>query len=804
MEKPRTVQQLSEFNDLLTCRICQGYMIDPTTFDCCSHTFCRSCILKHLLRDVHCPQCKASGGSKHISEDNLSLSLEYHPAMLKNCSAADKPQVYYLQCPAGLRVGHLRRFLCSKYDIDAESRQVEVEVTYEDEVLPQNFTLMDVGYCYKWERHAPMAFRYRILLFDGEEEQRIKNDENNLSKINKDNAIVPHKVSKSVTFADDVVELPSKTRGKLSKSSKRATGGGGKREDNNGYTLSNFKSLRSNDMRYSDYGVSSTTAANQVRVKCEPEEQQQAAPPVTNSTNMMSMVSIPQSQLSKAVNFEDELSYELKTANKKNQLKLKIELNNLKVRPSVPKSAEPRLETVAIQQQLDLETYAKNIGLKPIEPSLKLSAAAAPSNGATVDASNSSSSSSSSSHRKRKKKHSKEPKDANGKRKKLHAEISSQTDGKMKMKITTTPHNHKSHKLELKRAHSLAGGELLQLQQQLEQQLEKTQALNKTLGEESRSINNLMPVAAAATAATPTPLPASAPLPPSLFKTFASTGSNTTKPKPAPPQLLPKPPKPALNNNNITNNNNNNNNNNRKPVLPITPHFVVPQAPLRQAPTYQLQRYASTPSSIASSANKQPKRALSLDETQQQQQQQQLQKQPRLDLQQQQRLAKLKPAVYAPQQTRCYGPELAPKPAPRQLCPASLASLSQSRPRLPAAISYAPMPSLEIVRLTAAAVAAAAATRLMGPPVAPAKRASASIAALPLPVPTMVKSPPLSIALAAQRQHSNSNNSNSSNTLSSTFPVPESQSFELCMRRTLQSIPKYRISADFSAQFQVP
>lgn len=99
-------RELSEFNELLSCRICRGYMIDPTTVDSCYHTCksntvfsllhflllyslqlhlhlhllllllshsfadCRSCILKHLLRDVYCPQCKASGG-KQISEDNL-------------------------------------------------------------------------------------------------------------------------------------------------------------------------------------------------------------------------------------------------------------------------------------------------------------------------------------------------------------------------------------------------------------------------------------------------------------------------------------------------------------------------------------------------------------------------------------------------------------------------------------------------------------------------------------------------------------------------------------------------------------
>lgn len=82
----------------------------------------------------------------------ISLSLEYHPTLLKGCSSSHIPPVRYLQCPACLKIRHLKRFLCSKFDIDPESKRIEVEVIYEDEVLPNDFTLMDVGYCYNWKR----------------------------------------------------------------------------------------------------------------------------------------------------------------------------------------------------------------------------------------------------------------------------------------------------------------------------------------------------------------------------------------------------------------------------------------------------------------------------------------------------------------------------------------------------------------------------------------------------------------------------------------------------------------------------
>nr|AAB19926.1 Suppressor-2 of Zeste (Su(z)2) protein [Drosophila melanogaster, Peptide Partial, 328 aa] [Drosophila melanogaster]prf//1717393B Suppressor two of zeste gene [Drosophila melanogaster] len=305
-------RDVRQFHDLITCRLCRGYMIDPTTVDYCYHTYCRSCILKHLLRAVYCPECKASGG-KEINELNLksddtlrsliyklvpglyqreckeladfkeqhdlvdeqttdepeffttteliSLSLEYHPAMLHQCGPGEVPPTIYLQCAAGLPVELLKRFLCSKYNIETDNGLVEVEVTYKDEVLPTNFTLMDVAYCYNWSRESPMAFCYRILLYDNEQ---TKNDENNLSRINQDiepeHSVRRSKSAKSVTFAEDLEsEIDSgsprskvrcKTPPKVSPSSKNKRLTSSKREAEPESPVSNFKSLRSNDMRY--------------------------------------------------------------------------------------------------------------------------------------------------------------------------------------------------------------------------------------------------------------------------------------------------------------------------------------------------------------------------------------------------------------------------------------------------------------------------------------------------------------------------------------------------------------------------
>ncbi|XP_014211041.1 polycomb group protein Psc-like [Copidosoma floridanum] len=49
---------LREVNPHLICPLCVGYLIDATTVVECLHSFCRSCILKHLTKNAQCPVCK--------------------------------------------------------------------------------------------------------------------------------------------------------------------------------------------------------------------------------------------------------------------------------------------------------------------------------------------------------------------------------------------------------------------------------------------------------------------------------------------------------------------------------------------------------------------------------------------------------------------------------------------------------------------------------------------------------------------------------------------------------------------------
>lgn len=49
-------RELSDFNELLSCRICRGYMIDPTTVDFCYHT-CKLQPTREPLWHYFCTLC---------------------------------------------------------------------------------------------------------------------------------------------------------------------------------------------------------------------------------------------------------------------------------------------------------------------------------------------------------------------------------------------------------------------------------------------------------------------------------------------------------------------------------------------------------------------------------------------------------------------------------------------------------------------------------------------------------------------------------------------------------------------------
>ncbi|XP_056628091.1 polycomb group RING finger protein 5-B [Triplophysa dalaica] len=48
---------VKDFNHFITCYVCKGYLIKPTTVTECLHTFCKSCIVQHFEDCNDCPKC---------------------------------------------------------------------------------------------------------------------------------------------------------------------------------------------------------------------------------------------------------------------------------------------------------------------------------------------------------------------------------------------------------------------------------------------------------------------------------------------------------------------------------------------------------------------------------------------------------------------------------------------------------------------------------------------------------------------------------------------------------------------------
>ncbi|KAJ6643772.1 Protein suppressor 2 of zeste, partial [Pseudolycoriella hygida] len=377
--------KISSLTDVLTCPLCHGYFIDPTTINNCFHSFCRTCIVKHLEKYPYsnCPSCRsnkpvnlshlrsdtqlksivyklvpglyqserkrlqqfndehkvvlsdhrpkaashlnsqlinskfhtpqqepldstAENNSRRSDECNditysgdvkiddvdffsadepISLSLEYHPEALKGHVLQSSPSIRFLQCPAAVTIRHLQRLISSKYNLNIDLPNVDIQIIYEDEVLPVGFNLMDVAYCYQWKRLQPMKFYYQILVTpailagpSNTAHVASSNLSDEVTTTTTTTSSQPSKPSSEISPASDTQKEPSsqtKTDSKnvryttssnsnataISSSSDRKT----VQIENKSNTPSpkdqkvsktsswNFKSLRSNDIKYNDF-----------------------------------------------------------------------------------------------------------------------------------------------------------------------------------------------------------------------------------------------------------------------------------------------------------------------------------------------------------------------------------------------------------------------------------------------------------------------------------------------------------------------------------------------------------------------
>jgi len=210
VKKPK----LYNINPLLTCGLCSGYLIDAIKSVECFHSFCRSCIIKHLQESSRCPICdqnfhktkpylslrpdktlqdivyklvpklyqkellrrklfystnsessleskvslglgeEEDGNLFHLTDNQISVSLEYDFGQLNNnetntkvCENEMITSRRYLLCPSSLPIALLKKFILTKYDL---TPNYKVDIMYQDNLLDEDFTLMDVAFIYSY------------------------------------------------------------------------------------------------------------------------------------------------------------------------------------------------------------------------------------------------------------------------------------------------------------------------------------------------------------------------------------------------------------------------------------------------------------------------------------------------------------------------------------------------------------------------------------------------------------------------------------------------------------------------------
>nr|KAG5694236.1 hypothetical protein BaRGS_035340 [Batillaria attramentaria] len=109
----------------------------------------------------------------YTEDENFSLALHFCSEGVKDersvrtltlpeigASAKEPPKdVRYLQCPASVTIGILKKFIRLKYELP---HHYQIDVFHTDEALRDEYTLMDVAYIYTWRRREPLKLNYSV------------------------------------------------------------------------------------------------------------------------------------------------------------------------------------------------------------------------------------------------------------------------------------------------------------------------------------------------------------------------------------------------------------------------------------------------------------------------------------------------------------------------------------------------------------------------------------------------------------------------------------------------------------------
>ncbi|XP_048518979.1 polycomb group RING finger protein 3 isoform X2 [Dendroctonus ponderosae] len=214
--------RLRSINNHIACKICKGYLIDATTVTECLHTFCKSCLVKHLEENNTCPICsivihqshplqyisfdrtmqdivyklvpnlmevelsrerefyrvRGLPNPKDIPLQNLDLNSEdlqhdphaasdYHRQdeqvnVCLECISANLRALKrrYIRCSAQATILHLKKFIAMKI-LNGMDQYREIDILCNEELLGKDHTLKFVVVT-RWRfQNAPLTLQYR-------------------------------------------------------------------------------------------------------------------------------------------------------------------------------------------------------------------------------------------------------------------------------------------------------------------------------------------------------------------------------------------------------------------------------------------------------------------------------------------------------------------------------------------------------------------------------------------------------------------------------------------------------------------
>ena len=186
--------KIRDINEHLLCSLCNGYFIDASTITNCNHSFCRSCLLKHLNANATCPKCSCnkikfrsdrilqrlvyklvpnlyhnevcrrqvfaafdaqSGNLLRQSAQQQTDTTSVNNYNIVTCSDIINLKVvgkvsgendfisFHLNCPSLLTIGLLCKFIRAKFEV---GEGYEVLFHHHGELLHHHYNLIDVAY----------------------------------------------------------------------------------------------------------------------------------------------------------------------------------------------------------------------------------------------------------------------------------------------------------------------------------------------------------------------------------------------------------------------------------------------------------------------------------------------------------------------------------------------------------------------------------------------------------------------------------------------------------------------------------